>query len=252
MRRILWMPIAVGLFSPLCGSAQTVDDVIAKNIQTRGGLEKLHTVQSVRLTAKFSQGSFLAAYVQENKRANKVREELIIQGMAQVQAYDGKSGWQINPFGGRKDPELMSEDDTKSLVVDADIEGPLVDYKQKGHKAELVGHDSVEGTDCFKIKLTMKNGDIRYYYLDADSYLELKFETQSTIRGAVQYNDTFLGDYEEVGGIYFPFSIETAEVGTENRQSFTVEKVELNVPLEDAKFSMPAGKAEAKSAAVTK
>jgi hypothetical protein len=249
MRRTLWMLIAVALFSPLWGSAQTVDEVIAKNIQARGGLEKLHTLQSLRFTAKFSQGSFRADYVQENKRAEKVREELIIQGMAQVQAYDGKSGWQINPFGGRKDPELMSADDTKSLAVDADIEGPLVDYKQKGHKAELMGHDSIEGTDCFKIKLTMKNGDIRLYYLDADSYLELKFETQSNIRGAVQYNDTFLGDYEEVGGIYFPFAIETAEVGSDNRQRFTVEKVELNIPLEDAKFSMPASKAEAKPGA---
>ena len=249
MRRTLWILIAVAVFFPLCGSAQTVDEVIAKNIQARGGLDKLQALKTVRITAKFSQGSFRAAYLQENKRADKVREELIVQGMAQVQAYDGKSGWQINPFGGRRDPELMSQDDTKTLVVDADIEGPLVNYKQKGHKAELMGHDSIEGTDCFKIKLTMKNGDIRYYYLDADSYLELKFQTQSNIRGSVQYNDTFLGDYEEVGGIYFPFSLELVEVGTENRQRFTVEKVELNVPLEDGKFSMPAGKAEAKSGA---
>lgn len=250
MRRILWMLSAVALFFPFCGNAQSVDDVIANNIRARGGLEKLHALQSMRMTAKFSVGSFRAVYVQENKRADKVREELIVQGMAQVQAYDGKSGWQINPFEGRKDPQLMSQDDTKSLVVDADIEGPLVDYKQKGHAAELVGHDSIEGTDCFKIKLTMKNGDIRYYYLDADSFLELKFESQSNIRGTVQYTDTFLGDYEEVGGIFFPFSIETAETGTDNRQRYTVEKVELNVLLDDAKFSVPTGKTGAKSAAV--
>lgn len=252
MRRTIWMLFAVAMLFPLSGRAQTVDEVIAKNIQARGGLEKIQALKSVRITAKFSQGSFRAAYLQENKRADKVREELIIQGMAQVQAYDGKTGWQINPFGGRKDPELMSVDDTKSLVVDADIEGPLVNYKQKGHTAELIGHDSIEGTDCFKIKLTMKNSDIRYYYLDADSYLELKFENQSNIRGAVQYNDTFLGDYEEVGGIYFPFSLETVQVGTEDRQRFTVEKVELNVPLDDAKFSMPAGKADAKTTAAVK
>lgn len=249
MRRTRWMMVAVVLLLPVCAAAQTVDEVIAKNIQARGGLEKLKALKSMRVTAKFSAGSFRADFVQENKRADKVREELIIQGMAQVQAYDGKSAWQINPFEGRKDPELMSQDDTKGLMVDADIEGPLVNYKQKGHKAELVGHDSIEGTDCFKIKLTMKNGDIRIYYLDADSYLELKFENQSEIRGAVQYNDTFLGDYEEVGGIYFPFSIESGEPGRDERQRFTVEKVELNVPLDDTRFSVPAGKPAAKSAA---
>src|SRR5258708_36891081 len=146
------------LFS-IAARAQTVDEVISKNIQAHGGVDKLKSVRSLRTTAKFSQGSFRADFRQENKRAGKVREEFIIQGLAQVQAYDGKTGWQISPFSGRKDPELLSQDDLKSLVVDADIDGPLVDYKEKGHKAELVGHDSMEGKDCFKMKLSMKNGD---------------------------------------------------------------------------------------------
>lgn len=252
MRRIPWMLIAIALLFPFYASAQTVDQVIARNIAARGGLDKLQALQSVRMSAKLSRGPMRASYIQENKRADKVRTELILQGLTQVRAYDGKSAWQVNPFRGRKDPELMSQDDTKGLQAEADIEGPLVDYKQKGHNAELVGHDSVEGTDCFKIKLTLKNGDVRYYFLDADSYLELKIETQSSVRGAMRYTDTFFGDYEEVGGIYFPFSIENGEAGSENRQRFTVEKVELNVSLDDAKFSMPAGKTEAKSAAVTK
>jgi len=231
---------------------QTVDEIIAKNIQARGGMEKLKAMKSLRTTAKFSAGGFRADVVQENKRDNMVREEFIIQGLAQVQAYDGKTAWQINPFQGRKDPELLSQDDTKSLVVDADIEGPLVNYKEKGHKAELVGHDSVEGTDCYKIKLTMKNGDIRYYYLDTDSFLELKYETQTTIRGAVQYSDTWLGDYEQVDGIYFPFSVETGETGSDQRQRVTLEKVQVNPTIDDSRFTLPGGKPEAKPAAATK
>jgi hypothetical protein len=183
---------------PLNVPAQSVDEVIANNVKARGGLEKIKAVRSVRTTSKLSQGSFRAAYVQENKRPDRVREEAIIQGLAQVQAYDGKVGWQISPFSGRKDPELMSQDDTKTLVIDADIDGALVDYKQKGHKAELVGHDSVEGTDCYKVKLSLKNGDVRYYFLDSDSFLELKIENQSNIRGTVQYTETYFGDYEQV------------------------------------------------------
>lgn len=205
---------AITLF-PGSACAQSVDEVIASNIKARGGLEKISALRSSRTTGKLIIsslfGSFRAGYLQENKRPEKVRQELIVQGMARTQAYDGNIAWQISPFGGRKDPELMAQDDSKGLVLDADIEGPLVNYKQKGHKAELVGHDSVEGTDCYKVKLTLKNGDVRYYFLDADSYLELKTETQSDIRGAIQYTETFYGDYEQVDGLYYPFAVETGK-----------------------------------------
>jgi hypothetical protein len=237
---------AMSCFS-LSAGAQTVDEIVAKNIQAHGGIEKLKTVKSIRTTAKLSQGSFRAEVRQENKRADKVREEFIVQGLTQVQAYDGKTGWQISPFGGRKDPELLSQDDLKSLVVDADMDGPLMEYKEKGHKAELVGHDTMEGTDCFKIKLSMKNGDVRYYYLDTDSFLELKVEIQTTIRGALQESELYYGDYEQVNGIYYAFAVEQAQKGNDSRTQITVQKIEQNVALEDAHFSMPASKPETKA-----
>jgi hypothetical protein len=252
MKRSIWVALTAVLMLAPGANAQTVDEIIAKNIQARGGLEKLRAIKSQRITARLSQGSFRASFVQENKRDDKVRQEVSIQGMAQVQAYDGHTAWQINPFGGRRDPELMSEDDSKPLLIEADLEGLLVDYKQKGHKAELVGHDPVEGTDCYKIKLTMKNGDVRYYYLDADSFLEIKIETQTKVRGAVQYNDTMLGDYEKVDGVYFPYSIEASETGSDQWLRVTVEKVDLNVPLEDTRFSLPAAKTDAKPATAAK
>jgi len=243
-----WLPVLAVLYCLVSArsQAQTADEIIAKNVAARGGLERLHAIKTLRVTGRFSHGGFRATFVQENKRDDKVREEVILQGMAQVQAYDGHSAWQINPFGGRKDPKLMSEDDAKPLILDADLEGPLVDYQRKGHTAEFVGRDPVEGTDCYKIKLTLNNGDVRYYYLDADSYLEIKFETQTKVRGTVQYNETMLGDYEPVDGVYFPFSIETAETGTEDWSRFRVEKVEPNIALEDSRFSSPMAKTDAK------
>jgi hypothetical protein len=241
--------VFAALLLPMLASAQTVDEVIAKNIQAHGGLEKLKAVQSLRITGKFSQGAFRAGFVQENKRPGRVREEALIQGLVQIQAYDGKTGWQVSPFGGRRDAELMSQDDLKGLTVDADIDGPLVDYKEKGHKAELLGHDSVEGTDCFKVRLALKNGDVRYYFFDADSFLEIKMENQSTIRGAVQFTENFYGDYEQVNGIFYPFAFENGEKGSSNRAKFTVEKIEQNISLDDALFSIPASK-QPKSAAV--
>lgn len=252
MKRCLWIALAAILLLPLSADAQTMEDIVAKNVQARGGLEKLRAIKTARMTAKISEGDLRAAFVQENKRDNMVRKEFILQGMVRVQAYDGHTAWRINPFGGRRDADLISQEESKPLIVDADLEGPLVDYRQKGHKAELVGHDSVEGTDCYKIKLTLKDGDVRYYYLDADSFLEIKIETQMTVRGAVQYRDIMLGDYDQVDGVYFPFFIQTGEHGSEERTLLTIDKIELNVPLEDSRFSMPAAKPEAKPPSAAK
>ena len=246
MFRTLLTVISTIVLLPIAVHAQTVDEIIAKNVQAHGGMEKMKAVQSIRITGKLNVGSFRAGFKQENKRPDKVREEQIIQGLAAVQAYDGKTGWQVNPFGGRRDAELMSQDDLKGLTIDSDIDGPLVDYKEKGHKAELVGHDSVEGTDCYKIKLSLKNGDVRYYFLDTDSFLELKIETQSSIRGTVQYSETYFGDYEEVQGLFYSFAYESGAKGDTNRVKLAVDKVEINVPLEDSVFVMPTVKPEAK------
>ena len=232
--------LTVACLLPAAGFGQTVDEVIAKNIQAHGGMDKLKSVETIRTTGKLTAGQFRAGFLQENKRPDKVREETIIQGLAQVQGYDGKTGWQVNPFQGRRDAELLSADDLKSLQEDADIDGPLADYKQKGHTAELMGHDSVEGTDCYKVKLTLKNGDVRIYFLDADSFLELKVETQSKIRGTVQYTEMFYGDYEQVNGIYYSFAFEQGQKGSPDRVKFTVDKIEINTPLADSLFTMPA------------
>jgi outer membrane lipoprotein-sorting protein len=250
-RKLLLIVAALALL-PAASRAQDVDEIIAKYIQAHGGMAKLSAVQTRRQTSKILLGSFKADVLEINKRPNMVREEAILQGMAQVTAYDGKVGWRVNPFSGRREAELVSEDEMKELVVSADMDGPLVDYRQKGHKAELLGHDSVEGTDCYKIKLTLKNGDIRTYYLDTDSYLELKLETQTFIRGAPQESETYFGDYEQVDGIYFPFAIEGGQKGNPDRVRFTVEKVELNVPIDDALFAMPAAKPAASAPAMPK
>ena len=247
MLRKLAFLCALCALAPFVVCAQTVDEVVAKNVKAHGGSDKLKSVKTLRFSGKLDFGSFEARFVQENKRPDKVRQQAIIEGMAQIQAYDGKAAWQVSPFEGRRDPELLSDDDSKSLQIDADIDGPLVDYKDKGHKAELVGHDSVEGTDCYKIKLTLKNGDIRYYYLDTDSFLELKLETQTSIRGTIREAEVFYGDYEQVNGIYYPFAIDAGRKGDTNRVKYTIEKLEQNVTLDDSLFSVPAVKPAAKA-----
>ena len=123
----------------------------------------MKAIKTMRITGKFEGGGgFTASVGQENQRPNLLRETFTLQGMTAVQAYDGSAGWQIQPFGGKKDPELMGEDDVRDLLLDADFDGPLVDYKEKGSTVEYMGHDVVDGDDALRLKVTLKNGDIIY------------------------------------------------------------------------------------------
>jgi hypothetical protein len=180
------------------------------------------------------------AYTQVKKRPGAVRAEFTLQGMTAVQAFDGKEGWKISPFGGRKDPEKMTADDTKSLIEDSEIDGPLVDWKEKGSTVEYLGTEDVDGTQAHKLKVSRKNGDINYVYLDPDAFLEIRIITQRTEQGAQVEVETDLGDYEKVGGVFLPFSFETGAKGGTDKQKIILEKGEANVPLDDAQFRFPA------------
>ena len=153
--------LAATLSLSITAWSQTADELVQKNTEAKGGIEKIKAIKTVRLTGKLDAGGgFTGAVGQENKRPNQVRETFTLQGMTQVQAYDGSAGWQIRPFGGRKDPQLMGEDDMRDLLIDADFDGPLVDYVEKGNKIEYLGHDTVDGDDALRLKVTLKNGDI--------------------------------------------------------------------------------------------
>jgi outer membrane lipoprotein-sorting protein len=226
-------------------SAQTVDDLVAKNIQARGGMEKLKAVKSMKITGKTTIGPGMEApMVIETKRPNKVRLDIVVQGMTLSQAYDGKQGWLHNPFAGGKNAEPMSPEDLRDAEEQADMDGPLVDWKAKGNKVELVGKEKVEGTDTYKIKVLLKNGNIRYFYLDADSYLDIKTEGKRTVRGTERESEQTIGDYKDVRGLMIPHSMEGGIKGQPQKQKITIEKIELDVPIDDSRFAMPAKKDE--------
>jgi hypothetical protein len=225
----------------LCAASQTAEELVNKNIEAKGGMDKIKAIETWRMTGKLIGGGITATTGQENKRPNLVRETFSLQGMTAVQAYDGSTGWQIQPFGGRKDPELMGEDDMRDLLIDSDFDGPLVDYKAKGNVVEYLGHDIVDGDDALRLKVTLKNGDIVYYYLDPDTYLEIRKETQEFIRGSVRENAADLGSYKPVGGVMYPFSIASGPKNDPTQwQTVSVEKIEVNVPLDPSEFALPA------------
>lgn len=239
-RKLCFGLVAAALLVPVVW-AQTADEIIAKNIQARGGSDKLKSVKSIKSTATMAMGPGMEAPgVLIQKRENLARLEFTIQGLTAVQAYDGKNAWQIMPFMGKKDPELMSADEAKEVEEMADLDGPLVDYKSKGHQVELLGKEKIEGTDAYKLKVKLKNGDVQTLYLDADAFLEIKEETTRTVRGSEQVVEAAIGDYKEVDGILFPFAIESGIKGSPQKQKLTITKIELNVPADDSIFKMPA------------
>jgi hypothetical protein len=238
--------VAAGLAGPAVFAQEiskplTLDELVAKNVEAKGGAKALKDLQSVKLTGKMlvNGGRVQFGYSTVKKRPGEVRSEYSMQGMTAVQAYDGKEGWKISPFQGRKDPEKMSADDVKSLIEDSEIDGPLIDWKAKGSTVEYLGTEDVDGTPAHKLKVVRKNGDVNFVYLDPDHFLEIRIITQRVENGAQVEIETDLGDYEKVNGVFVPFSIEAGRKGDPDKQKIVIEKAEGNLQVDDAAFRFP-------------
>ena len=225
-------------------SSQTAEELVNKNIQAKGGMDKIKSAKT-RLTVGRVRGggrrrSTTAAFRQMNMRQDLVRQNVSMQGMTAVEAYDGSTGWQTQPFRGRKDPELMGEDTLRDLLLASDFDGPLVDSAEKGNTIEYLGHAEVDGDDALRLKVTLKNGDIIYYYLDPDTDLEIRKEIQQFVRGSVRERVVDVGSYKPVDGVMYPFSISEGSKSNPSAQVMTIEKIEVNVPMQESDFAVPA------------
>jgi hypothetical protein len=232
---------AAPLLAQAPASTPTADEIVAKYVKTIGGMEKIEAVKTLKRTGKYrGGGGFEAKVLEENKRPDLVRQELTYQGMTGVTAYDGKAGWKIEPWRGKKDPEPLGEEELKGIVEDSVFDGQLVHYREKGSTLELVGADTAEGSDVWKLKLTLKNGDVQYYSMDTDYFVPIKIEFKRVIRGAEQELEVTLGDYKAVADWYLPHSIEQGRKGSPNRSTVVYDKIEANVPMDEQMFRLPA------------
>ncbi|MCE3002807.1 MAG: hypothetical protein LW860_08940 [Xanthomonadaceae bacterium] len=235
---------AVLLLGSGAACAQTVDELVAKHVEARGGLAAIQAMKSTRATGRmnFSGGDFSVelGYAGTVLGGVGCRSEVSLQGLTAITAFDGKEGWNISPFQGRRDPERMSAEDAKSLEYCADLAGPLVDWKAKGHQVDYLGTEDVDGTEAHKLKVTLANGNVQFVYLDPDYFLEIRTLSQSTVRGVKQEQETDVGNYEQVAGVWIPFSIESGPKGGPKGQKITLDKVEANVDIDPAQFAFPA------------
>jgi len=245
MRRSVLCSLIVAAAAVLPASAQTLDEVLDKHFAAVGGKEKLAAVKTAKMTGKQQFGPQEAPFTIYWKRPDKVRMEFTLQGMTGIQAYDGTKGWMVMPFMGKTEPEAMTGDDLKQMQDQADmVEGPLLNWKEKGHQVELIGKETVEGTEVWKVKLTRKSGEASHVYFDAESMLQIKSEMKVKRGDQEMEIEGALGDYKEVDGIVLPFSIEQRPKGAPAGSMITIEAIVLNGEVDDALFAMPAKKEE--------
>jgi outer membrane lipoprotein-sorting protein len=235
--------VAMALFFslPLALRAQAADDVINAYIKARGGLAKLKSVQTERLTGiiTFAPGVEGPFFV-ERKRPLKMHMEITVNGQTLLRVYDGKSsGWIYNPFAPNASVAVMSAQDLSGIADEADFEGPFVDYKAKGNQIEYAGKEQIDGKIVHKLKLTAKQGDVSFFSFDASTGLLMKWQGLRKVGDKELPWETYFRDFREVEGLKYPFLVESAAVDSDQIQKITATKIETNIPLNDSQFAKP-------------
>ena len=240
--KILGAMLIASMAAP--AAAQDAQSLLAKNLEARGGAAAIAAIKNVSFQGRtLFPGDFELSYKETRAQlsgAAAARVDLGIQGMNVIQAYDGSGGWRINPFQGRKDAERMSADEARSLADAALVEGPLLASRGDGSKVTYLGREDFDGTLAYKLKVAQKDGDEFVYWLDPDTFLEIKVDETRRVRGAQQNNETELGDYEKVAGVYFPMSVESwAQGHSDQRQRTIIASGSANGPVTAAYFAEP-------------
>jgi hypothetical protein len=243
---LLFSSIASPMQAAPSPAVQTLAQVLAKAYTARGGLVKLRAMQGQRIAGTISFGNDASGpFFVEMKRALKMHMELTVQNQTMIRIFDGKEGWANNPFTGKTSLDAMSEEDLKNIAEEADFDGPLVDYRKKGNAVELVGKDKVGDKDVWRVKLTTKNGDVRYYLFDATTCLVLKWEGKRRADGKEIPIESYFSDYRDVGGMKFAFRIDSGGSSTDLTQKLIIDKIELNPQLPESQFAKPAAEGAA-------
>jgi len=246
-RRVFVILLCVLMASIVFVGAETAEEIVTKNLDAKGGEDAWRAVQTATMNGTMrmsggAAGALEAPFSVEFKRPEKIRLEFTMQGMTAIQAFDGKAGWAILPFLGKTEPEKMAEDRIEELKNQADFEGVLVNYKEKGHTVEFMGIEEIDGTPAYKLKVTKASGDVDVMYLDEEHFVEFKIESQREIQGNQVSVTTVLGDYKEVGGLLFAHSMEMSYGGGEAQQVITIESIKLDAEISDERFAMPVKK----------
>jgi hypothetical protein len=267
---IAWTPARAE--TPSLSAAQ----VVAKNVAARGGLAAWQRVHTLAFVGKIDAGKthpepagtidnpvppltkrrvaeaalrgttpaptstvIALPYRIEMKRPRKVRIELEFAGQRAVQTYDGTVGWTLRPYLGHTSPEPFSAAELKVAADQQDLDGLLIDSASKGSTVAMEGVDPVEGHRAYKLKVTLRNGDVRRVWVDASTFLDIKVDGRRPVGARYRTMVTTLGDYRSIDGVMIPFLMETTGEGLKGSEKIVVEKATVNADLPDSRFTKP-------------
>jgi outer membrane lipoprotein-sorting protein len=217
--------------------AQSVDEIIAKYVVARGGENKIKAINSERLVGRISLNlGGDGPLTLQLQRPNKIRQEFQLNNQRFVRVSNGTEGWSISPMVANGDAQSLSQNELQDLRLTNDIEGPLLGYQSKGNKIELVGRDKVQQKDAFKLKVMLASGKVRYDYIDAESFLEVKQELTIMSQGREFATVATFHNFRNVGGVIFPFQIETEVPAAGVKQKITFDTIQINPSLDAAIF----------------
>lgn len=218
--------------------AQDVDQILSNYYQKTGGIQSWKALKTMKIKANFEQGGMTFNALIFRKQPNLSRSEIEVQGSTIIQAYDGESGWMINPLMGTEEPQKMPAEMMEAMK-DEKFESDLIDYKAKGNSIELVGTEMVNEMETYKIRLIKVNGDEEFYFFDTQSYLPVK-ESRSIKFGPMkdQEAETYIGDYRQVGGLVMPHVIEVKANG-QTVQKMNIGEYIFNEDIDDTVFEFP-------------
>lgn len=234
MKKITISIVAVLFLSTAFVSAQNLDKVL-KNYFEVMGQETLLASKSLQSTGKMITQGLEIPFIQYAQVPNKFRLEATFQDMTLIQIYNGEEGWILNPFIGGTDFQAMSEDELKAFEIQADYEGMLWNWKDKGYKLTLEENEEVEGVDCYVIKVLTESEDAYIYFIDTENYVTIKMTSKVTMQGQSVESDTFMSNYQEGDGFIFPGKVVT-KLNGQIMNTIVIDETILNVDLDPDKF----------------
>lgn len=213
--------------------AQTVDEVLEKHIAAMGGKEKLATLNSVRMEGSLTVQGTDVTVVTTKLHMVGLRADITVMGTQNYQISTPNGGQVFMPVFGQASPSEMPADQLKSSQTQLDLHGNFVNYKEKGTKVELMGKETVDGTECYKLKVTFKNGNITDYFIDTKSNRLYKTSTKGNANGQEVDVFTVFSNYkQDANGYWFPYT------SVNNRGETNFDKIETNIKVDEAIFKI--------------
>ncbi len=239
MKKIIALSFLAFQMAMAAVNAQDIklDDVLNAYYKATG-IAMMKDWTSIRVNGTTIEDGIEYPFTRIQKRPLKLREETDTQGNKTISSFDGKQGWMVDPRFGTSAPEDMTADQMKEMKEQADMEGALYHWQEKGHLAEFLGKDEMEGTSVYKIKITKASGNIETYFIDSESFILLKTSSKVKIDGNDLESDTFYSDYKEVSGVQIPNYVLNRQ-GENTASQIVIDNIEINPVISDSLFEKP-------------